>query len=310
MKFKIKEESKFKLAIVGHGFVGKAVDFGFEHGAVKKLLIDPKYGTHIDDLAEFQPNVTFICVPTPMKDNGRIEATAVEDAVLKALYHTNGGVALKSTVTPDVLQRILNTIATEDKRYLGRFVYNPEFLTESNAMNEFVNQPFMILGGEQSACQALAKLYQDFSCVHCERFIFMTALEASVAKYAINSYLALKVTFFNQIYDLCDEHNLFFTNVLRGVLADPRIGHSHTKVPGFDMKRGFGGACLPKDTKAITSITDTLTLVEEAIKVNNRYRMKYDLSEREKEQNVNYGQAKEEQQDQVNGSVEREQVLQ
>lgn len=289
MKFKIKDESKFKLAIVGHGFVGKAVDFGFEHNAVKKLLIDPKYDTSIDDLEEFQPNLTFICVPTPMKDNGRIDATAVEDAVLKALYQTNGGVCLKSTVTPDVLERILNTVDTEDKKYLNRFVYNPEFLTESNAMNEFVNQPFMVLGGEPGACQALANLYEDFSCVHVEKVITMSALEASVVKYTINSFLALKVTFFNQIYDLCDENALFYTAVLRGVLADPRVGHSHTKVPGFDMKRGFGGACLPKDTKAITSITDSLTLVEEAIKVNNRYRVKYDLSDREKEQNVNYG---------------------
>lgn len=310
MKFKINDESKFKLAIVGHGFVGKAVDFGFEHAAVKKLLIDPKYGSTIDDLEAFQPNLTFICVPTPMKDNGRVDATAVEDAVLKALYHTNGGVALKSTVTPDVLERLLNTISTEDKKYLNRFVYNPEFLTESNAMNEFVNQPFMILGGEAGACQALQNLYHDFSCVHCDNYIHMSALEASVAKYTVNSFLALKVAFFNQIYDLCDEYALFYTAVLRGVLADPRIGHSHTKVPGFDMKRGFGGACLPKDTKAITSITDSLTLIEEAIKVNNKLRINYDLSEREKEQNVNYGQAKEEQQNQVNGSVEREQVLQ
>jgi UDPglucose 6-dehydrogenase len=295
MKFQINEESKFRLAIVGHGFVGKAVDFGFEHTAIKKLLVDPKYGNTIDDLEAFEPNLTFVCVPTPMKDNGRVDASLAEDAVLKALYHTSGGVALKSTVTPDVLERLLNTISTEDKTYLNRFVYNPEFLTESNAMNEFVCQPFMILGGEPGACQALENLYHDFSCVSCDNYVSMSAMEASLAKYTVNSFLALKVAFFNQIYDVCDENALFYTGVMRGVLADPRIGHSHTKVPGFDMKRGFGGACFPKDTKAITSMTDALTILEEAIKVNDRYRINYDLSEREKDQNVNYGQAKEEQ---------------
>jgi len=307
---KIKEEAKFKLAIVGHGFVGRAVEFGFRHPAIKMMLIDPKYGNHIDDLVDFQPNLTFICVPTPMKENGKVDATIAEDAILKVLHHTSGGVALKSTVTPDIIERILNSISTEDKKYLNRFVYNPEFLTEKNAYDQFVNQPFMILGGEAGACKALENLYYDFSNVTCDKFITMSAIEASIAKYTINSFLALKVTFFNQIADACSDFGVFYNSVMRGVLADPRIGISHTKVPGYDGKPGFGGACLPKDTKAFTLSTDSLTLLEEAIKINNRIRSNFELDDREKDNNVNYGKAKEEQQNRVNGSAEREQVLQ
>ena len=76
---------------------------------------------------------------------------------------------------------------------------------------------------------------------------------------------------------------------------DSRIGSSHTKVPGFDGKQGYGGACFPKDTLAITKYTNKLTLLEKAIIINNDYRLQYELDDREKEQNVKYnGQTKEE----------------
>ena len=120
--------------------------------------------------------------------------------------------------------------------------------------------------------------------------IRLTLEEASIVKYTINTFLATKVTFFNQIYDLCQQYGANFNHVANAAGADSRIGLSHTKVPGFDGKRGFGGACFPKDCKAITDVAgeSILSIVEATIKANNEYRAQYERDDREKAQNIVY----------------------
>lgn len=309
------EANKFKVGIVGHGFVGKAVEFGFMTPMVDFFKVDPKYDTTIDDLIAWGPNIVFVCAPTPMKVNGRIDATIVEDAVLKLIQHTGAGVILKSTVTPDVIGSIgtslhhLSPETNEEKakaptQYANRFVYNPEFLTENNANDQFVNPDFMILGGTPEGCQAVQNVYYNFSNINFlhDRIFYMTLVEAAFCKYAINTFLATKVTFFNNLYDEITAHGAAYNVVMRAVSNDSRIGSSHTKVPGFDGKRGFGGACFPKDLSAFIANSDRLPLLEKVMEINNNYRSEYELDDREKEQHVNYGQTEEEQQDQDNGS--------
>tara|TARA_R100000030_G_scaffold10586_1_gene7235 strand:- start:392 stop:745 length:354 start_codon:yes stop_codon:yes gene_type:complete len=117
----------------------------------------------------------------------------------------------------------------------------------------------------------------------------MTPKEASFVKYGINSFLALKVTFFNQLYDSIARQGQTFNKVVKAIGTDSRIGHSHTKVPGPDLKQGYGGACFPKDTAALVNFDEGFTIIEKCIKINNEYRKRYELDDREREQNVNYG---------------------
>ena len=292
--------NKFRIGIVGHGFVGKAVDYGFETPDVKKFLVDPKYDTTIDDLVEFNPNIVFVCTPTPMAEDGSVDSTATEDAVLKIIKKTNAGVILKSTLPPQIIDRLAITIAIEKAH--DRFVYNPEFLTENSALEQFINSPVLILGGTREACAAASMIYSDFSMCVPGELIVVSAVEASFIKYGINSFLAMKVTFFNQLYDAVKDFGGSYHQIANAIGRDPRVGTSHTRVPGFDFKRGFGGACFPKDLQAFVDFSDKLTLLEKCININNDYRIQYELGEREKEQNVNYGEVEEEQQDQDNGS--------
>lgn len=278
---------KFKIGIVGHGFVGKAVDYGFEHPHVEKFYVDPKYNTTIDDLVAWGPNLTFICAPTPMGENGVVDANIVEDAVLKCARLTQGGVVLKSTVPPDIIDRLALTLTMDDLS--KRFVYNPEFLTEKSAAEQFIAPQFHIFGGEVEATAALQAIYEDFSNCNPTQSIHLSAVEASFVKYGINSYLAMKVTFFNQLYDAVEDFGGAWNKIVNAIGMDERIGHSHTKTPGFDKKRGFGGACFPKDTKAFTKFSNKLTLLEECVNINNEYRSQYELDDREKEQNISYG---------------------
>ena len=289
---------KFKLGIVGYGFVGKAVDYGFTHRHVEKFYCDPKEGTDIDQLTAWQPNGVFVCAPTPMNIDGTVNATIVEDAVLKLLQHTECLIIIKSTITPSIVQRIMMTAKMQDCEQ--RVVYNPEFLTENSALEQFVRSKLTIFGGLQEAVNSAEWLYNTFSSVAFDRVIKVPAVEAAFIKYGINSYLATKVTFMNQFHDMVDEFGADYNMVMKAMECDERIGTSHNRVPGPDGKQGFGGACFPKDTLAITKTTKKLTLLEECIRINNEYRSQYELDEREKSNNVNYGQTKEEQQDKDN----------
>ena len=116
-----------KVGIVGHGFVGKAVDYGFSTHVTKKL-IDPKYNTKCSDLADFKPDVVFVCAPTPMKEGGCIDASIVKKCCKELTEYTDALIVLKSTVTPNIVEKLSKTI--------NNFVYNPEFLTEKNANEE------------------------------------------------------------------------------------------------------------------------------------------------------------------------------
>lgn len=264
-----------KIAIVGMGFVGSAVSYGFNHPFIQQQHIDPKLGTEIMDIDD-DTDYIFVCVPTPMDD------FSIVRQVMEELYSNDfpAVIILKSTVPPNIIEEMIHP----------DMVYNPEFLTEKSAAEQFINPNFHILGGGEDAIEDVIDLYERYSLCNPAPFFNMTAEEASIVKYTINSFLATKVTFFNQMYDLCKQWQANPSIVFNAVGADPRIGHGHTKVPGFDNKRGFGGACFPKDTKAITDIAGegVLSLIEHVIKVNNDYRAQYERDDREKEQNIVY----------------------
>ena len=277
-------KGKQKIAIVGHGFVGKAIEYGFNTNDVELMIIDPQYGTHVSDLEAFAPDVTFISVPTPMGEDGTIDDRIIQSVVAEVMEMPTGMVVIKSTVTPDVIDELTT-------RHIGseRIVYNPEFLTERAALEEFINPKFHIMGGEYEYTKQLKRVYQQYSqCSPCKVF-YMTPMEASFVKYGINSFLATKVLWFNQFKDMIDRYGSRYSVVANAVGYDERIGNGHTKVPGFDGKKGFGGSCFPKDTAAIANFAQgSLTVLEEVMDVNNLYRSQYMLDDREKEQNISY----------------------
>lgn len=275
---------KLNMAVVGHGFVGKAVSYGFDTKHVDLVAIDPNYGNKVEDLYDAESlNVAFVCVPTPMSDTGRIDDSIVVDVTEKLIRNTGCLVVLKSTVTPEIVARLAEMSPK-------RFVYNPEFLTEARAKQDFVNAKFNVFGGDLEACATVASMYQNYSKMEDPQNVFVSAVEASFVKYAINTFLSTKVTFFNQLKDLTDKHGANFDNVVGAVKLDDRIGNSHMSVPGPDGRRGFGGACFPKDTNALKYFSEgQFSLLEKVLDINSGYRLQYDLDEREKEQNVKFG---------------------
>ena len=177
---------------------------------------------------------------------------------------------------------------------------NPEFLREKSANDDFTNSKLIIFGGDRSNSEFLASFYDKHTKCKCKDYIFTDAESASLVKYTINSFLATKVIFFNEIFNLFNQinSNESWDNFTSIISKDERIGDSHMMVPGHDGRFGFGGACFPKDTSALISYADSLdvdlSLIKDAIKQNNKIRSTYKKqTEREKEQNISFKDYKE-----------------
>lgn len=273
-----------KMAIIGHGFVGKAVDAGFNDPRIEKYIIDPAlYGTELKNLNK-DIELACVCLPTPMNDDGTINADLVLEATQWLHHNTDALIVIKSTITPDVLPKYGNI----DLRKGVKLVYNPEFLAERNAIEEFLNPTIHVFGGHIDDCKRLKSYYDDYSaCRQCPTH-YTTFEEASFIKYGINCFLASKVMWFNQFADIIHKSKARYSRVINAMIDDPRIGASHTTVPGYDGKYGFGGACFPKDTSAFLHYAGDFSILEEVIDANNEVRKQYEVDDREKSNNIVY----------------------
>jgi len=275
---------KLKMAIVGHGFVGAAVDYGFPDSNCNKTIIDPKYGTQVSDLIESEIEIAFVCVPTPMGQDASIDASILVSAVNDLLAYTNSMIVIKSTVIPSIVGQLAKD---------SRVIYNPEFLTEKAANEDFVNPIMHVFGGDSEQTEKLEKIYTKYSaCKPCAVY-HMTAEEASFVKYGMNSFLASKVLWFNQFYDVIEQYGGNYSTIIKAIGTDKRIGSSHTMVPGHDGRKGYGSACFAKDVPAFVkfarSIGKDFTVLKEVAIVNQDIRNSYgEPLPREKEQHVRF----------------------
>mgnify|MGYP001316789065 CR=1 FL=1 len=278
---------KLKLGIVGHGFVGKATDWGFNK-RVSKLIIDPLLNTTIKDLKDFAPEIVFICVPTPMSDDGSQDSSIIESVVMElALVCPNAIKVVKSTVLPSLLDELSNLDPN--------LIYNPEFLREKYANFDFINSDMIIFGGDRNISSKVSEAYLNNSRCKTKEHIFTDLKTASLIKYSINSFLASKVLFFNELHSLFEKLDVkdSWESIIDIISRDKRIGNTHMNVPGHDGKKGFGGACFPKDSLALIKYAlsegvDLNTLLT-VVKTNNVIRAKYNqLDSRESEQNISF----------------------
>jgi UDPglucose 6-dehydrogenase len=239
------------------GFVGNACIQGFETlvtsyklKSVNSFDIDlSKNPTHTD-LASFVKNsdIIFVCVPSPMRlSDGHCDTSIVEKVVGQiAELSKNKVVVIKSTVPPGTTDSLA-------EKFNIRLVFNPEFLTEANWLQDFMTQERVVLGGPITETDLLTDLYA--SLVPDSAILLMTPKEAELVKYASNCFLATKVAYFNELWQICQASGADYENVRRAVAFDSRIGKSHTKVPGPDGHFGFGGTCFPKDLSAFIHYT-------------------------------------------------------
>jgi len=263
-----------KLGIIGHGFVGSAVSNGFKKD-VQKLIVDPLLtDVTIETCVKyFGADALFVCVPTPETYSGDVDVSIASNVLteLRDLNYT-GVVIIKSTITPNHLTKF-----KKDNSNL-RLVYNPEFLTEANSNADFLNPNMQILGGKWTDCEYVERLYVRHSSVRVVPTFKTDLITASLLKYTINSWLATKVVFFNELHELHTQSKtkVPWEDFIDMLTRDPRIGDTHMQVPGPDSQFGFGGHCFPKDTAALLYYANKLgidmSVLEHAVNKNKKFR--------------------------------------
>lgn len=266
---------KYKVGIIGFGFVGESQAFAFAPVADVKIFdIDPTKATHTLEEVLSQDFI-FVCIPTPMKENGEQDLSYIENFFGGiGLHNTNAIFILKSTVLPGTTKRL-------SKEYPFNIVFSPEFLTEKNAKLDMLTQSRIILGGYIDLTLKVESLFEArFGNRH---YILTDSTSAELIKYMSNNFLTVKTAFFNEYYDLANELDANWNTIVEGVTSDPRIGNSHSKVPGHDGKRGFGGTCFPKDINAMIEYSKTknveMNTLQAAWKTNLRVRPEQDWKE-------------------------------
>lgn len=248
-----------KVGIIGLGHVGTAM-----HNLFKDAIVYDKFkniGT-MDDINNC--DAAFICVPTPMHENGSCDTTAVDDV----LSWCNCKVLIiRSTVRVGYTREMA-------KKLHKKIVFQPEYYGETTA-HPFANlteRTWLSFGGTPEAIDLAIEAYKTV--INSNVKIYQASSdEVELAKYMENAFLATKVIFINEMYDICEKLGLNYNQVREIWTADPRIGTSHTFI--YKDNRGYGGSCLPKDISELHTleIKNGLddTLINAVIEKNKKY---------------------------------------
>ena len=248
------------IGIIGQGFVGSAINNTLsKYYEVKTYDLDGSLCNSTLESTLVDSDIIFVCVPTPMRPDGSCDTRIIENVFENAykiikkasrnpthsdfLNHlkVKKTFVIKSTIPPGT------TDALQEKYKGVNVCFSPEFLTEANSFKDFADQNRIIIGGKgaKNIKQMFRKPFPNVP------IIITKSQTAEMVKYFTNCFLATKVTFANQMYEICEDAAIDYDKVCEYALYDNRIGKSHLAVPGPDGDRGFGGHCFPKDLAAM-----------------------------------------------------------
>ena len=242
------EDKALKIGIIGGGFVGSATKL-LECSGICTVVWDTDPEKRYPDTVKYtdllSSDFIFICVPTPMTSSGECHTGIVERVVSELKQHNYPGrIVVRSTVPVGFCER-------------HSVDFMPEFLTEAHWKYDFYSCNNWIIGTDNfnadfhTRITELFTLAKKHGCVKNSTIQFVGTKEAEAAKYFRNCFLATKVSFCNEIYRFCNSLGVDYNQVAELGALDPRIGSSHTSVPGPDGKTGFSGSCFPKDMASL-----------------------------------------------------------
>lgn len=256
-------EKKYKIGVCGSlGMVGGALKRYFEKKPHYELFLYDKYQKEGSMAEVNKADFIYICVPTPTNKEGECDISIIEEVVSQ--IKGNKTIIIKSTIIPGTTQKL------QDKYQQHKFLSNPEFLTEVTADNDTCYPDRQIVGYTKQSFTIAKDIIQQLPLAPFERIV--KSEEAEMCKYYGNTWFATKVIFANQMYDICQKAEIDYDIVKDLAAADKRIGRTHLDI-FHKGGRGYGGKCLPKDTKALIGYADSLgvniNLLEVVEDINN-----------------------------------------
>lgn len=257
------------IGIVGQGFVGNAIKEGFkDHFNVLTYdkYIESKSNATLEEIVS-ECDVIFSCVPTPMD----METGEASIDIVREVVNDIDSIATRLLKSPTII--IKSTVPVGTTLMLDRYldathvVFSPEFLTEANAVEDFKNQNRVVIGINNGSYDTeipeyAIKVKEAFEVVFGDRaeIVVTGSPIAEMVKYVTNTFLATKVSYANEIYQLCESSGVEYKDVIKIAKLDKRLGDSHWMVPGPDGDFGFGGHCFPKDLQALRYMASQQTL--------------------------------------------------
>jgi len=265
------------IGIVGQGFVGSAVKTSLSKYYSVHTFDTNKEKSCCDSLNELISisDLIFVCLPTPMKRSGECDISLVEETlsnISKTTHIHQLPVLIKSTVPPGTCENL-------SVKYNNlNIIFNPEFLTEANAVEDYMNQKRVILGvgdGDSTGVFGIFnKAFPTATIIKTKRTV------AEMVKYVTNCFLSVKVSFANEMYEICDKLGVDYDKVIEYAKYDNRLGYSHWNVPGPDGHFGYGGHCFPKDIAALKYVANKNSIdsiiIDAAIAKNDKVRQERD----------------------------------
>lgn len=244
-----------KIGIIGLGAVGSANKEGFEYLGHVVSGHDVKLNTTIHNVADSE--IIFLCVPTPQAIDGQCD-TSILETVMTDLENISfkGIVAIRSTTVPGFTQRMI------DRHKSLTICFVPEFLRERCAAEDFIHNHKLLAIGTHDirVFRKVAEAHGDLP----EYTEHLTPTEAEVLKYFNNVYASLRVTFANVMFEICEKLNCDYTTIKNTYIKTGKAIDMYLDVS--DGLRGYGGMCLPKDTKALARLLEELNLDFDLIK--------------------------------------------
>jgi UDPglucose 6-dehydrogenase len=235
------------IGIIGLGVVGFSLLSSFELKNIDVKSYD-KYKLIGDFESILISDIVFLCLPTLFNDTtNEYDKNAIYEICDKLVDNNyNGIVVLKSTVEPGTTDKIA-------EKYNLKFVHNPEFLTSTTAFEDFHNQKHIVMGKSNNIKNEDLEILESFykSNYPNAEISITSAINSESMKIFCNSFYAVKIQFFNELYLLTQKNNSNYEEIVTLMLKNGWINQMHTKVPGTDGKLSYGGACFPKDTKAL-----------------------------------------------------------
>lgn len=259
---------KIRVGIVGLGYVGSAIDSALGTSLFRgsKATFDinatiPQTEKSLEDVVH-KTDMIFVCVPTPLRNDHSCDTSIVEQVIgdIVSMAETHKIIVIKSTVPPGTTKRL-------QLQYPAHTIlFNPEFLTEANYKEDYLTGDIIVGCPQQSSrilAQTVIEVQQNIIRATNHYIVpglVCTSDEAELLKYIANTFLAMKVSFANEMFNIVysDDLDADWDSIVTLLRADDRLGKTHWAVPGPDGKRGFGGTCFPKDLAAFIHYAKTL----------------------------------------------------
>jgi len=246
------KDNFFKVGLIGDNELTKSWNQAFDSYMTETMVVKDD----IQSLIDWGPNVIFIC-----------SYPEIDNLVTELVPVVNGIISIKVTLNPETVAEL----CAKDRKV----IYNPELTNATHAATDIHHPALIVAGGDKDTVDYYEQMIFNCSKIVPCKFLKLTGVETAFVKLGIDSFLATKVTFFNQLYDIVKEFGGNPTSVSRCIASDARIGINHTIVPGYDNRRGFGQSL----STGVDSLTEfaynnnyNFTLLEEVQKINNELR--------------------------------------